>query len=339
MKFIKHTLFCLIIFSNTCFGKEFNELFNVLEPIESTAGIEKSINNAFNIMVYRLSGSNSPSNIWKIINSGNSRKDFIKSYSIMNIDNRNYVEVLFEKDLLINKFYELSIPVISNSRPVILFLIEIDNGISKPYYLTNTISDFEIDASIKNFLTKSSLSRGIFLELPELDLFEVNDFNNYEKLLSLKDLANEKYIFDDYIYLKIHKTGIDQWSIRGDIELQIDNNNINQQFMKELTNITNGKIDNLFSTNFIDTSKKNKVGISISNIKSLEDYKESKNIIESFISIRDLTISKFEIENIFYELSIYGDFDSILKEISENSFLEISNVHEDNSTIETIFIR
>ena len=138
MRFLKHTLLSLIIFSNTCFGKEFDKLFIVLEPIESLSQIEKSINNSFNTMIYRLSGSDSPSNIWRIINAGNTRKSFIKSYSIKNLDNESYLEVNFDKDLLIKVFNELSIPVFSNSRPVILFLIEIDPGTGDPYYLTNS---------------------------------------------------------------------------------------------------------------------------------------------------------------------------------------------------------
>ena len=44
------------------------------------------------------------------------------------LDNKSYLEVNFDKDLLIEVFKELSIPVLSNSRPVILFLIEIDSG-------------------------------------------------------------------------------------------------------------------------------------------------------------------------------------------------------------------
>ncbi|MDC3086860.1 DUF2066 domain-containing protein, partial [Gammaproteobacteria bacterium] len=71
MKNIKYCLLCLIIFSNTSFGKDFTELFTIYEPVADTKQIEKSINKSFNIMVYRLSGSSSPSNIWKIINAGN----------------------------------------------------------------------------------------------------------------------------------------------------------------------------------------------------------------------------------------------------------------------------
>ena len=135
MRYIKHTVFCLIIFSNTCFGKEFDKLFTIYTPIEDRSQIENSINKSFNTMINRLSGNNSPTNIWKIINAGNSRKDFIKSYSVVNNNENNLLEVNFNKNLLISKFKELSIPFIGSSRPTILFLIKIDSGLKDPYYL------------------------------------------------------------------------------------------------------------------------------------------------------------------------------------------------------------
>ena len=95
MRFVKYTLISLIIFSNISFGKEFDKLFTVFEPIESTSQIEKSINNSFNTMIYRLSGSDSPSNIWRIINAGNARKNFIESYAIKNINNESFLAVSY----------------------------------------------------------------------------------------------------------------------------------------------------------------------------------------------------------------------------------------------------
>ena len=159
MRYIKHTIFFLIIFSNTCFGKEFDKLFQVYEPIESASQIEKSINNSFNTMVYRLSGKESPSNVWKIINAGNLRKDFIISYSIKNFENKSFLEVNFDKNLLVEKFNELSIPLIGNSRPVILFLINIDSGSAKPYFLTQSQSKSEIDLLINCLLYTSPSPR------------------------------------------------------------------------------------------------------------------------------------------------------------------------------------
>mgnify|MGYP003323094509 CR=1 FL=1 len=182
MQHIKHIIFCLIIFSNTCFGKEFDELFVVYDPIDNPSKIEKSINNSFNTMIYRLSGTNSPSNIWKIINAGNSRKDFIKSYSIKNIDSKSYLEVNFDKNLLISKFDDLSISVIGKSRPVILFLINIDSGLSDPYFLTFSESKSLIDSSIQNYLKKFANIIGILRKTNFGTLFNVRSIRKASDL-------------------------------------------------------------------------------------------------------------------------------------------------------------
>ena len=111
-KLPKHLLVIFIIFSNFSFGKEFNELFTVYEPIKESSQIEKSINSSFNNMVYRLSGSSSPSNVWKIINSGVKRKDLILSYSIKKIDNQSYLQVVFDQKKFINQLAALSLSLI-----------------------------------------------------------------------------------------------------------------------------------------------------------------------------------------------------------------------------------
>ena len=290
-------------------------------------------------MIYRLSGSDSPSNIWKIINAGNTRKNFIKSYSIKNIDNKSYLEVSFDKDLLIKVFNELSIPVLSSSRPVILFLIEIDPGTGKPYYLTNTQYNSELDNILKNYLKDESISRGIFLELPELDLIDVNQLSNYERLIDFEDIINEKYIFDELIKINISKTGIDQWSIGGDINMTVNDIDFISSIIEQFKKYTNTRINKMLEENIINTSKKGIINISVANINSFQDYKKSRKVIENLVGLRDIDISRFEIDTIFYKLDIYGDFDSIVKEISESNFLEINSQYKDSSQINISFVR
>ena len=339
MTFLKHTLLSLIIFSNTCFGKEFDKLFVVFEPIESLSQIEKSINNTFNTMIYRLSGSDSPSNIWKIINAGNTRKNFIKSYSIKNIDNQSYLEVNFDKNLLIKVFNELSIPVLSSSRPVILFLIEIDQGNGEPYYLTNSQHSSELDIVLKNYLKNKSTSRGIFLELPELDLIDVNQLSSYERLIDFEDIVNEKYIFDELVKVNISKTGIDQWSIGGDINMIVNDREFIKPIIEEFKKHTNTRINKMLEENVINTSKIGIINISVANINSFQDYKKSQKVIENLVGLREMNINRFEIDTAFYKLGIYGDFDSIVKEISENNFLRINSQFKDSSEINISFVR
>ena len=339
MRFLKHTLLSLIIFSNTCFGKEFDKLFVVLEPIESVSQIEKSINNSFNTMIYRLSGSDSPSNIWKIINAGNARKNFIKSYSLKNINNKSYLEVNFEKDLLIEVFNRLSIPILSNSRPIVLFLIEIDSGTEEPYYLTNSQNNSFLDESLKDYLKYESTSRGIFLELPEPDLIDFNQLRNYERLINYGDIINEKYIFDELIKINVSKTGIDEWSISGDINMIVGDKDFISLFIEKFKEHTNSIINKILKKNLINTSKKGVINISVSNINSFQDYEKSRKVLENLVGLRDIDISRFHIDTIFYRLDIFGDFDSILKEISENNFLEIISQYKDKSEINMNFVK
>ena len=83
---------------------------------------------------------------------------------------------------------------------------------------------------LKNYLKNESTSRGIFLELPELDLIDVNQLINYERLIDFEDIINEKYIFDELIKINISKTGIDQWSIGGDINMTVNDRDFIRSF-------------------------------------------------------------------------------------------------------------
>ena len=339
VKLFKHIIFCLIIFSNTCFGKEFDELFTIYEPLQSGYSIEKSINNSFNTMIYRLSGDPKPSNIWKIINAGNSRKDFIQSYSIKSLNNKSYLQVYFDKNLLVQKFNELSIPALGTSRPVILFLINVDTGSSKPYFLKDSESKSELDLLIKNLLKKLSSNRGIFLELPEPDLNELDLLTSYSKLINSNKLLNSKHASNKTVEIKLTKIGINNWLVDGDINFKYENNDFNNFFIKNLEKHILIEVDKLFSKNLIDTSQETLAQISISNINNYEDYKISKEVIGNLVATKDIDISSFKINNISYQVNIYGNFDSFVNEISDSNFIKVNKVKYSENTIYMDFMR
>ena len=338
-RFTNHYIFCLIIFSITCFGKEFDELFTIYEPIDSTSKIEKSINNSFNTMIYRLTGDSSPSNIWKIINAGNARKDFIKSYSIKNINNESYIQVFFDKDLLIKKFNELSISALGKSRPSVLFLINIDNGSLKPYTLKNSQSNSEIDYLIKNSLKNLSNSRAIFLELPELDLSDIDILSSYSNLINSNDFLNSKYDSSEVIEINITKVGINNWQINGDIAFDYNDNDFNNYFIEKFERYVVNIIDQLLDKNIIKTSKETITNITISNINNYDDYMRSKEKISNLVSTKNVDISSFEFNKISYQVGIYGDFDTFVNEVSGINLMNTIETNYSNQTLELDFIR
>ena len=81
-------------------------------------------------------------------------------------------------------------------------------------------------------------------------------------------------------------------------------------------------IDKILKKNLIDISKETSIKITISNIKNVEYYRTSRSVMESLVGVKNVEIEKFEVDNITYKVNIYGDFDSVQKQISViNSFV------------------
>jgi len=325
--FIKHFIVGLIIFSNQSFGKEFNELFTIYEPIENSSSIESSINSSFNNLIYRVSGSNSSSNIWKIINSGSSRKDFITSYSIKNYDGNSFLEVKFNQDKVISKFKELSIPIISHSRPVIFFLIEVESGAETSYFISQE-SNSALDNIFINTLDRLSNQRGIFLEIPVFDLADQRILSDSNILSSPREYLISKYDFDNLLDIKLINLGFNEWSFSGDINAAISSESyitdIETIFLEHVESIISKALENLV----IDTTNAFITKIYVTGINTYEDYKISKDKLLKLIAISDLEILSFKNNTIEFKATIMGDMNSLQRDVLNNSFFDINNLNK-----------
>ena len=335
--FIKHFIIALIIFSNQSFGKEFNELFTIYEPIENSSSIESSINSSFNNLIFRISGSNSPSNIWKIINSGSSRKDFIISYSIKNYDKQSFLEVKFNQDKIISKFKELAIPIIGYSRPVIFFLIEIESGSETSYFVSQD-SKNGLDSIFINSLGRLSELRGLFLDVPIFDLEDQKVISNSDILFSPKEYLISKYNFDELVDIKLINLGLNEWSFSGDIETSISNELYKEDIESVFVDYVESVINNAFKDLIIDTSTIFSLQIDVSGINSYEDYKVSKDKLLKLIRVSNLEILSFKNNTIRYKATIMGDMTALEKDIINNSFFNINNLKQ-SEQLNLIYIK
>ena len=121
--------------------------------------------------------------------------------------------------------------------------------------------------------------------------------------------------------------------------MTIDDKDFIDPFIEKFNEHTNIVINKILKKNQINTSKKGIINISVSNINSFQDYEKSRKVLENLVGLRDIDISRFHIDTVFYRLGIYGDFDSIVKEISENNFLEIISQYKDKSEINMSFVK
>ena len=123
------------------------------------------------------------------------------------------------------------------------------------------------------------------------------------------------------------------------MKLSLDNKNFNDLFMQAFNDYTRKKINNLLLMNRIDTSVQNFIEVSISNIETYEDYQESRRIMNNFIGLRDISIKKFNVNTIYYQLEIYGTVDSFIKEVNENNFFIVNEIFNDASFINLDYIK
>ena len=115
-------------------------------------------------------------------------------------------------------------------------MINIDSGTKKPYILSNYVSNNNLDHKINHFLNQTSKSRGVFLELPELDLFYMNEIKNYEKLVNLKELVSSQYNYDILSEINITKIGPNKWSVTGDMQFEYEGEAFDTYFIITIYN-------------------------------------------------------------------------------------------------------
>lgn len=332
-KFFKHLIVSFIIFSNFSFGKEFSELFTIYEPIKESSQIEKSINSAFNNMVFRLSGSSSPSNVWKIINSGVNRKDFILSYSIKKINDQSYLQVVFDQKKFIEQMDVLSIPIINYSRPVLLLLIEIDSGSKHPYFLTYNGELDEIDEAIVESLNKFSSNRGIFLELPVFDLQDSKDLSSLTILSNPANRISSKYNFDKLVEIKLTKSGINKWYASGDFKYSATSENSTQELLGAFNNYLIDLIDSNLNKLNINSEKKSTLDILINDVNSYKDYINSRDRLNKIIGISSIDIMSFQNNTIAYKANTIGNLDNLINEFEDSNYFKILNLDKNNKSV------
>lgn len=320
------------MFSNTAFGKEFKTLFEINHKIESGVSIDKSLNESFDKMVYRLSGSSNPSYIWRIINSGTVRKDYIVSYSVNQMDGDSFLRTQFNQKLLEEKFRQLEIPLIGKSRPMFIVIAKIDNGVDEPYFLNDDVANV-FDKSFKELINTISENRGVFIEIPILDLIDTQNIKDFNYLLDPNDYLKSKYSYEDIVNVEITKIDIENWSVTGDIEKLIKANNFQNEFMELFQKILNDKVSKYLNGLQIEFSEKNTLSLNIANIQSVEDYENVIDGLNSIIGIEEIKINAFDKNTLISDIYFFGNNERLINVIDDKSGFKLTNISDNKKDI------
>ena len=304
---IVKSIFLLIIFSNQIFAKDFDDLFNITIEIQDET-IDKSIDNSFNDLLFRLLGYQDFEKA-KVIKGNLNSKDFLKRYSVISIKESKFLQASFDEEIVINQFIENDISFIGRNRPVIFLDIQIDNGFTKPFKIESIPYETELESSIQKIFYNISEQRGLFFEFPQ------NTINLDKKeyfFESEKDDEFDQYKFDYFESLLISRSGINNWSMSYKNQVSFfDNTDDIIERIKFLFN----NLSTDYLGNFILDNSERTIKMRVAEVSSSEQLDNLLDALDKMISIKEYTITTFKQNEISFTLKIFGTEDQFIKSV------------------------
>ena len=304
---IVKSIFLLIIFSNQIFAKDFDDLFNITIEIQDET-IDKSIDNSFNDLLFRLLGYQDFEKA-KVIKGNFNSKDFLKRYSVISIKESKFLQASFDEEIVINQFIKNEISFIGRNRPVIFLDIQIDNGFTKPFKIESIPYETELESSIQKIFYNISEQRGLFFEFPQ------NTINLDKKeyfFESEKDDEFDQYKFDYFESLLISRSGINNWSMSYKNQvLFFDNTDDILERIRFLFN----NLSTDYLGNFILDNSERTIKMRVAEVSSSEQLDNLLDALNKMISIKEYTITTYKQNEISFTLTIFGTEDQFIKSV------------------------
>ena len=304
---IVKSIFLLIIFSNQIFAKDFDDLFNITIEIQDET-IDKSIDNSFNDLLFRLLGYQDLEKA-KVIKGNFNSKDFLKRYSVISIKESKFLQASFDEEIVINQFIKNEISFIGRNRPVIFLDIQIDNGFTEPFKIESIPYETELESSIQRIFYNISEQRGLFFEFPQ------NTINLDKKeyfFESEKDDEFDQYKFDYFESLLISRSGINNWSMSYKNQVSFfDNTDDIIERIKFLFN----NLSTDYLGNFILDNSERTIKMRVAEVSSSEQLDNLLDALNKMISIKEYTITTYKQNEISFTLTIFGTEDQFIKSV------------------------
>ena len=310
---IVKSIFLLIIFSNQIFAKDFDDLFNITIEIQDET-IDKSIDNSFNDLLFRLLGYQDFEKA-KVIKGNFNSKDFLKRYSVISIKESKFLQASFDEEIVINQFIENDISFIGRNRPVIFLDIQIDNGFTKPFKIESIPYETELESSIQKIFYNISEQRGLFFEFPQ------NTINLDKKeyfFESEKDDEFDQYKFDYFESLLISRSGINNWSMsyKNQVSFFDNTDDIIERIKFLFTNLSTDYLGN-----FILDNSERTIKMRVAEVSSSEQLDKLLDALDKMISIKEYTITTYKQNEISFTLTIFGTEDQFIKSVKTHKDL------------------
>lgn len=310
--------------SSPVYAKELSTLFEVKIPADQYTNTNDGLNKAFNQLIKKLSGSRSKKYLWRIGDTKLKKIDFVSSYSIESFEDSEMLIAQFNASTLIPELRDLGIPLIGFNRPVILFLLKIDTGESKPIFLEDGHTYSSLSSEIVSILTTIGKERGVYLELPTFDLEDQNLLDQPNILFEPSQYIQDKFYNDGFLSIQISRVGINQWSIDGDLQSSsLIREEMLLDFLEEQIH--------LYLDDFLEVRPLaagllgDEILLSVHGLKSFQDFQFVELELDKIFSIKSKHYHLFSPSQIEYRTQLFQTKDSLLKELRGSSALIVKS--------------
>ena len=264
-------------------AREFSSLFEVRISTQDYTNVNYGLNLAFDKLLIKLSGSSSLKFRNEINRQQINKTSYVASYTTEEIDGDGYLRVKFLEEEVIELFDANAFPIIGFNRPIISFLIYIDDGISQPEFLGIDSKDTALKIDLANLLQNLSETRGIFLDIPEFDLKDIQNLKNTLNYENPAEYFLAKGNADAVVNIELLKTGINSWSINGVFKSLV---NLQQdQLILFLDDQINNYIDEVLAINFSEQDQ-NTFRFVVTGIDNFKEHEMFLNEVKKIFSIR-----------------------------------------------------
>ena len=313
----------LTLVSGNISAREFSSLFEVIIDTQDYTNINNGLNKAFDKLLIKLTGSRD-SKYRGIINQSRINKtEYVSSYTIEEKNDSTYLKAVFNQKEVLELFDQNNFPILGFNRPDIILLIYVDDGLSTPYYVTgesNQRNNLEIYNVIQDILSRVSESRGVFLDLPFLELQDLEKINQALIYDRADEFIANKFINTEVLSFNLVRSNLSQWTIFGDIS---SNQPLSkEELIKFLEERTHESVDQLLRLER-DFNRSKLYNIRVEGLNSFNDYLTFENEISKIFTIQSFSIAAIKNNQLDINARLRFSLNELIREFNASNFFKL----------------
>jgi len=337
-------VFSLLFVMNSAIAVEVTDLYTAKVPLDSQTQKDQNtaLKSALEAVLVKVSGDNSILSNEFIRNETSRYTKYLAQFNYINDNGVNHLVASFDETKVSQLFFQHNIPLWGRLRPLVLFWVVSEDGLSR------TIISETDESSLQNEISIIAEQRGLPVVLPLMDLtdnqnIEIPDL--WGRFIDPIKQASIRYVPEAIVIIRVSKNNNNyptaditpecdlvcmQSIVNVDWHIAMSNSDkveVGKQYQganeQTLIKTIMSDITTYISKKYaLTTETDNELVIDVANIDSLTKYVEVSQFLEKLSAINAVKLIKVEGNNRRFQLTIMGTPESIFSSLQLNNQLK-----------------